>query len=72
MIGAHLDSWDLGTGANDNGCNVAMLLDIARQMRRLGIQPRRTIRFALFNGEEQGMIGSWGTRGRTVMSWTAT
>jgi carboxypeptidase Q len=36
-----------------------MLLDIARQMRRLGIQPRRTIRFALFNGEEQGMFGSW-------------
>jgi carboxypeptidase Q len=59
LIGAHLDSWDLGTGANDNGCNVAMLLDMARQMRRLGIQPRRTIRFALFNGEEQGMFGSW-------------
>jgi carboxypeptidase Q len=60
LIGAHLDSWDLGTGANDNGCNVALVIDIARQMKRLGVQPRRTIRFALFNGEEQGMLGSWG------------
>ena len=59
VIGAHLDSWGLGTGANDNGCNVAMMIDIARQMKRLGIRPRRTIRFALWNGEEQGMIGSW-------------
>jgi Zn-dependent M28 family amino/carboxypeptidase len=59
LIGAHLDSWDLGTGALDNGANVAMVIDIARQMRRLGMQPRRTIRFALWNGEEQGLIGSW-------------
>jgi hypothetical protein len=60
VIGAHLDSWDLGTGANDNGCNVAMMIDIARQMKRLGLQPRRTICFALWNGEEQGLHGSWG------------
>ncbi|WP_224364741.1 M20/M25/M40 family metallo-hydrolase [Hyalangium versicolor] len=60
IIGAHLDSWDLGTGALDNGANVAVLIDIARQMRRLGIQPARTLRFALWNGEEQGMYGSWG------------
>jgi hypothetical protein len=60
VIGAHLDSWDLGTGALDNGCNVAMVIDIARQIVRLGLRPRRTIRFALFNGEEQGLIGSWG------------
>ena len=59
LIGAHLDSWGLGTGANDNGCNVAMMIDIARQMQRLGIRPKRTVRFALWNGEEQGMIGSW-------------
>lgn len=59
IMGAHLDSWGLGTGANDNGCNVAMMIDIARQMKRLGIQPRRTIRFALWNGEEQGLHGSW-------------
>jgi Zn-dependent M28 family amino/carboxypeptidase len=60
LVGAHLDSWDLGTGALDNGCNVAMLIDIARQIRRLGLTPRRTIRFALWNGEEQGILGSWG------------
>jgi Iap family predicted aminopeptidase len=60
VIGAHLDSWGLGTGANDNGCNAAMMIDIARQMRQLDLHPRRTIRFALWNGEEQGLLGSWG------------
>ena len=59
IIGAHLDSWALGTGANDNGCNVAMMIDLARQMKELGIRPKRTIRFALWNGEEQGYFGSW-------------
>lgn len=59
VIGAHLDAWDLGTGANDNACNVAMLIDIARQMKRVGIEPKRTIRFILWNGEEQTFIGSW-------------
>lgn len=58
IIGAHLDSWALGTGANDNGCNVAMMIDIARQMKRLDIRPKRTVRFALWNGEEQGYYGS--------------
>ncbi len=60
LIGAHLDSWGLGTGANDNGCNVAMMIDIARQMTQLKVRPKRTIRFALWNGEEQGYFGSWG------------
>jgi hypothetical protein len=60
LIGAHLDSWDLGTGALDNGCNVALVLDVARQIQALGLKPRRTIRFALWNGEEQGLFGSWG------------
>ena len=59
IVGAHLDSWDLGTGALDNGCNVALILDVARQIQALGLRPRRTIRFALWNGEEQGMNGSW-------------
>ncbi len=59
IIGAHIDSWALGTGANDNGCNVSMMIDIARQMKVLNIQPKRTIRFALWNGEEQGYFGSW-------------
>jgi hypothetical protein len=60
VIGAHLDSWDLGTGALDNGANSAMVIDIARQMRRLGLRPARTIRFALWNGEEQNLNGSYG------------
>lgn len=59
VLGAHLDSWDLSVGALDNGCNVVMLLDVARQIKRLGLQPKRTLRFALWNGEEQGKIGSW-------------
>jgi len=60
LIGAHLDAWDLGDGALDNGANVALVIDVARQMRRLGIRPRRTVRFALWNGEEQGLYGSYG------------
>jgi hypothetical protein len=60
VIGAHLDSWDLGTGALDNGANSAMVIDIARQIRRLGLAPARTIRFALWNGEEQNLNGSFG------------
>lgn len=59
LFGAHLDSFDLGTGALDNGANAAMLIDVARQIRRLGLIPERTIRFALWNGEEQGLVGSW-------------
>jgi carboxypeptidase Q len=60
VIGAHLDSWDSGTGAEDDGANCAMLIDLARQMRRLELRPRRTVRFILFTGEEQGMWGSSG------------
>jgi carboxypeptidase Q len=60
VIGAHLDSWDLGTGALDNGANVAMVIDLARQIQRLGLRPARTIRFALWNGEEQNLLGSYG------------
>ena len=50
---------DIGTGALDNGCNVALVIDVARQIKRLGLEPKRTIRFALWNGEEQGLHGSW-------------
>ena len=60
VIGAHLDSWDLGTGALDNGANAMMVLDLARQIRRLGLKPARTIRFVLWNGEEQNLNGSYG------------
>jgi hypothetical protein len=58
LVGAHLDSWDLGTGAEDNGVNAAMVIDLARNFRALGLVPRRTVRFVLFTGEEQGMLGS--------------
>ncbi len=59
MLGAHLDSWELGAGALDNGCNSALVVEVARAVRASGIRPRRTLRFALWNGEEQGMLGSW-------------
>jgi carboxypeptidase Q len=58
VLGGHLDSWDLGTGALDNGCNVAMVIDAARVIHASGIIPRRSIRFILFTGEEQGLLGS--------------
>ena len=60
LLGAHLDSWDLGTGAEDNGANSAMVIDVARAIHELNLKPRRSIRFALFTGEEQGMYGSLG------------
>jgi carboxypeptidase Q len=60
LLGAHLDSWDLGTGALDNGCNVTLVLDVARQVKTLGLRPGRTLRFVLWNGEEQGLVGSLG------------
>jgi carboxypeptidase Q len=59
LLGAHLDSWDLGTGALDNGCNATMVMDAARVIHASGVIPRRSIRFALFTGEEQGLLGSW-------------
>jgi len=59
LLGAHLDSWELGTGALDNGCNAAMVIDAARVIHASGVVPRRSIRFVLFTGEEQGMLGSW-------------
>jgi Zn-dependent M28 family amino/carboxypeptidase len=53
-----LDSWELGTGALDNGCNAVLVIDTLRALRAAGIKPKRTIRFILFSGEEQGMLGS--------------
>jgi carboxypeptidase Q len=58
LLGAHLDSWDLGTGALDNGCNAAMVIDAARVIHASGTIPRRSVRFVLFTGEEQGLLGS--------------
>ena len=58
IVGAHLDSWDLGTGAIDDGFGVAAVLGAANAIIAAGIKPKRTIRFVLFTGEEQGLLGS--------------
>ncbi len=58
ILGAHLDSWELGTGALDNGCNAALVIDALRTLKASGLRPKRTIRFILFSGEEEGMMGS--------------
>jgi carboxypeptidase Q len=58
ILGAHLDSWDLGTGATDNGTGSMAVLAAARALQKAGVKPKRTIRFVLFTGEEQGLNGS--------------
>ncbi len=58
ILGAHLDSWDLATGSTDNGTGSMVVLEAARTLAKLNLKPRRTIRFVLFTGEEQGLIGS--------------
>ncbi len=58
IIGAHLDSWDLGTGATDNGTGVVAAMEALRAIKATGMVPRRTIRVVLFSGEEQGHWGS--------------
>jgi hypothetical protein len=58
ILGAHLDSWELGTGALDNGCNAALVIDALRAIKVSGVRPRRSIRFILFSGEEEGLLGS--------------
>ena len=57
LIGAHLDSWDLGTGALDDGAGVAMVMETLRLLKALGLQPRRTVRGVLFMNEENGLRG---------------
>jgi carboxypeptidase Q len=59
VVGAHLDSWDLSEGATDNGMGSVSVLAAAEAILRSGQRPRRTIRFVLFNGEEQGLLGSY-------------
>ncbi len=58
VLGAHLDSWELGTGALDNGCNAALVIDTLRTIKASGLHPKRSIRFILFSGEEEGLLGS--------------
>ena len=59
MAGAHLDSWVAGDGAADNGAGSAVVMEAARILATLHVKPKRTIRFALWAGEEEGLIGSW-------------
>src|SRR5713101_6335347 len=58
ILGAHLDSWDMGTGSTDNGTGSMAVLEAARTLAKLNLKPKRTIRFALFTGEEEGLVGS--------------
>lgn len=58
VVGGHLDSWDLAQGATDDGCGVATTLGAAEAIMASGFKPKRTIRFVLFTGEEQGLLGS--------------
>jgi carboxypeptidase Q len=58
LIGGHLDSWDLATGAIDNGIGSFSVLDIARAFKANNLQPKRTVQFVLFMGEEEGLLGS--------------
>ena len=58
MLGGHLDSWHAATGATDNAVGCAIMMEAARILKTLGLKPRRTIRVALWSGEEQGLLGS--------------
>jgi carboxypeptidase Q len=58
MLGGHLDSWHAATGATDNAIGCAIMMEAARILKALGVRPRRTIRVALWSGEEQGLLGS--------------
>lgn len=60
MLGAHLDSWPAATGATDNAAGVCVMMEAVRILQTIGVKPRRTIRIALWSGEEQGLLGSRG------------
>jgi hypothetical protein len=60
MLGGHLDSWIAGTGATDNGAGTVVAMEVMRILKALDVKPRRTIRIALWTGEEQGLFGSKG------------
>ncbi|HSB93142.1 MAG TPA: M20/M25/M40 family metallo-hydrolase [Flavitalea sp.] len=60
MLGGHLDSWHAGTGATDNAAGCAVMMEAMRIIKSLPVQPKRTIRIALWGGEEQGLLGSFG------------
>jgi hypothetical protein len=60
MLGGHLDSWHTGTGATDNAAGCVVMMEAVRILKAIGVKPRRTIRIALWGGEEQGLLGSFG------------
>lgn len=66
LVGAHLDSWAAGTGATDDGAGVVIGMEAMRILKAVGVRPRRTIRLALWTGEEQGALGSLGYVNRHV------
>ena len=58
VVGGHLDSWQLGTGAQDNGTGAATVIAVAEAVKASGVRPKRTMRFIVFGGEEEGLLGS--------------
>lgn len=71
MAGAHLDSWVAADGATDNAAGSAVVMEAARILKSLGMRPRRTIRFALWSGEEQGLLGSFAYLQENFVSFPA-
>ncbi|MEI6190393.1 MAG: M20/M25/M40 family metallo-hydrolase [Chitinophagia bacterium] len=67
MIGAHLDSWQSGTGSTDNAAGSSVMMEAMRILKAIGVQPKRTIRIGLWSGEEQGLLGSRGYVKKTFM-----
>lgn len=67
MIGAHLDSWQSGTGATDNASGSSVMMEAMRILKTIGTQPKRTIRIGLWSGEEEGLLGSRGYVKKTFM-----
>ena len=70
VVGGHLDSWDLATGAIDNGIGSFAVLDIARAFKANELQPKRTVKFVMFMGEEQGLLGSKYMVGEAIKNGT--
>lgn len=70
MVGAHLDSWHTGSGATDNAAGCAVVMEAVRILQALGVKPRRTIRIALWTGEEQGLYGSVAYVAEHFGSWS--
>ncbi|HEX9960673.1 MAG TPA: M20/M25/M40 family metallo-hydrolase [Pyrinomonadaceae bacterium] len=70
MLGGHMDSWHSSTGATDNAAGVAVAMEAVRILQTLGLKPRRTIRVALWSGEEQGLLGSRGYVKNHFGEWT--